>query len=442
MKKIIMTLALALGVFPALAQEKPLISSAILADRNGEMALAVRYINEADSVINHKGKASVDQKLMAKFLFHKGMIFTKVATGNKEEAKQKAPNAVEDALQAFKDLHELEKGLKKPKYLDKMALYTPALLQLSSQKAFSALNKQDFAKAKDAFLETYNLGMHDIMGAQARQDTTMLYNAALMSEQGKDWQGAIKLYKELLDMGYKGITYSATNVETGEPMVFASKQQMEQFVKNDQAKDPKIGESIQADIYLSLYRAYLMEKDTDKAAEVMTKARKLFPSNPDLIRAELQIFLEKKEYDKAMNNLELAIESDPDNHLFHYVKGQILHTEMKEMDKAKASYERAIEIEPDFQPALYMAGLMQVDKANEIVRQMNDLPLNATKKYKEMDKQKEQAFKEALPYFEKAYKADPTDADTIKALWEVYRKLGNYEKSKEMEEKLQAIGGQ
>jgi len=71
---------------------------------------------------------------------------------------------------------------------------------------------------------------------------------------------------------------------------------------------------------------------------------------------------------------------------------------------------------------------------------MNNLGLNETRKYNALkDKQKE-VFGESLEYFEKSYEMKPDDMDIVRALMEVYRKVGDYQKSMDMKTILDEAG--
>ena len=60
---------------------------------------------------------------------------------------------------------------------------------------------------------------------------------------------------------------------------------------------------------------------------------------------------------------------------------------------------------------------------------MNKLTRSAAdqKKWEELDKKKKALLASALPYFEKAYKANPQDLSTLDALREVYYKMERME---------------
>ena len=77
----------------------------------------------------------------------------------------------------------------------------------------------------------------------------------------------------------------------------------------------------------------------------------------------------------------------------------------------------------------------------EVIEQMNKLTTSKAdqKKYDELTVVKKGKFEKSVPYFEKAHELNPTDAETIKALWEVYRQLRMNEKAMEMKKKLDAL---
>src|SRR5690606_1639884 len=112
--------------------------------------------------------------------------------------------------------------------------------------------------------------------------------------------------------------------------------------------------------------------------------REMFPGHKSLLLLELQKYLDTKQYDKAMVNLDQAIAGDAENPLYPYLKGFIYQTSMKDYDKAKAAYEKALAIDPDYIEALYMSGLLHVDRANELTEEMNSLKLNETTKYNKL----------------------------------------------------------
>ncbi|MDZ7849174.1 MAG: hypothetical protein U5L96_21990 [Owenweeksia sp.] len=115
----------------------------------------------------------------------------------------------------------------------------------------------------------------------------------------------------------------------------------------------------------------------------------------------MQKFIETKQYDKALVNLNQAIAQNPGNKLFTYIKGYILHTSMDSLELARQSYAKSIEADSAYLEPLYMMGLSFIDEANQISKEMNALPLNAQSKYKKLKSEQEEAFKKARPFLKK-----------------------------------------
>jgi tetratricopeptide (TPR) repeat protein len=122
------------------------------------------------------------------------------------------------------------------------------------------------------------------------------------------------------------------------------------------------------------------------------------------------------------------------------VKGNILQTELKDLDAALTEYKRAVELDSTLSDAMYMCGLVYIDRANEITEQMNNLGLNETRKYNALKDKQKGVFEESLQYFEKSYEMNPNDMDIVRALMEVYRKVGDYQKSMDMKAVIESAG--
>ena len=277
-------------------------------------------------------------------------------------------------------------------------------------------------------------------------DTTSLYNAVLLSEQAGEQnadylQKAIDGNEKLISMGYTGISWTVLDAASQQRVVAGSKAAADGIVAQqaDKYSDPQPTESATADIYKALVRLYKKTGQTEKYQEILSRGRAAYPSDDFFVKYELQDFLDAKDYDSAMKNLDLAIASDPENGLFYYVKGFIQSSEMDDNEGAMISFDKALELDPTNADAMYMKGFIYVDRANDITEEMNKLPLNAKTKYKQKKEEQKTEFEMALPLFEKAFELKPSDADVIRALKEVYYKLDMPEKSMEMNQLLQSM---
>ncbi len=410
------------------AQEKPIISSAVIAiDRNNDVKTAKEYIDEAEKIIAGKPLSEIKSKDLAKFYFYKGKINYRVSASEDEAIKALDPNALDKSLTGYENLLKLEKEIGSDRYTPDAQDQFQVLANDIARRGIVANGEKRWKDAYDDFMKTYELKQNPAIGMT---DTNMLFNAAIMAQSGEMYQDAIDIYKDLIAMGYKGVTFKAVNVETGDTAIFPSKPAMERMVKIEKFKNPMVEGDLRASLYQSLISLYSKADDKENYAAAITEGRAKFPENTAILKAELQIFFDNKEYDKALANLDQAIAQDPGNVVMYYNKGVILQTELKRLDAAVAAYQKALEIDSMYSDALYMSSIIFIDSANAIGKKMNALPLNATSKYKALEKEQQAVFKAALPYLVKARKSNPTDSQVKNALMQVYRALKMYDKAK------------
>ena len=418
-------------------QEGPKISTAVIAlERNQDLADAKKYIDEAAEIINTKDKSAIKYKDLRKFYYYNGIIHFRIHNSQDPEIAALEPTALDIAADNLAKVVEYEASIGKPSYTDRAREQLPYVASAYAQRGIEKAGREEYLEAYKDFMITYDLKSKLNMGV----DTSMYYNAALMAQNAKDYQKAIPIYEDLLDMQYKGLVYKATNPETGESVEFPNKIMMDRAVASEKVTDPKVEGDLRPDLYVNAANLYLMSGDTTKYDQMVATGRQLYPENEALLRAELQKFLETEQYEKALVNLDQAIAKDPDNKLFYYIKGYILQTSMKDTEGARAAYALSIEKDPTYLEPQYMTGLSYIDYANKLSEEMNALPLNATSKYKELKAKQEQAFKDALPYFEKAREISPDDVDTLNALKEVYYKLKMVDKATDVQAKLDELG--
>lgn len=426
------------------AQEGPYISDAIISlDKNNDVPEAYKFIEEAQSIIEGKSLSEVKAKNLQKYYYYQGLINLRIAQSQDPAIHGLNEMAIDDAVKFFQETLKYEKQLGKEKYTEESNYYLQECANLVFQKGAALSDAGDKAAAADAFLSVVELKK---TLATPMLDTTSMYNAALLAEQAGEgnaeyFSKAIAINEQLIELGYTGISWTVLDAETQQRVIAGSKASAERVIEQQPEKysAPEATTPITSDLYRALVRLYKRTDNKEKFKDVLKRGRAQFPNDDFFVKYELQEFLDNKDYESALKNLDLAIQSDPTNPLFPYVKGVIQQTEMKNNEGAMASYEQALAINPDYFDALYMKGVIYVEKANAYTEEMNKLPLNATKKYNALKEEQKKVFQEALPYFEKAYAQKDYDADVLRALKEVYYKLEMNEKSMEMNKKLQAL---
>lgn len=435
MKKILFVL-LAVASLQVTAQEKPKVTSAIIAYRANELAEAKQFIDEATEIIDGKSQAEWNSKIMVKFYYNKALIYSKIAASSDESVSNLDKNANMVAAQSLVDLVNYEKQLPKPKYTDDAFMEIPSIAYNFLVAAGQAYEMEDFDAAYDGYINAFEFKNNEAFGANASLDTNLLFNAGIIANQAGNVEAAIEIFERCLALDYKGIQFTATSIATGQVKGYPTKADMEREVKIGLATDPQIGEDQRPSIYISLLNAYKSLGNTEGYENALTRARAAFPENKTLLDVQLQTYLDKKDYDGALANLDEAIAKNPDKAIYPFVKGTILQTQLKNYEAALAAYSEAIALDSTMSDAWYMCGLVYVDKANELSEQINNLGLNENRKYEKLKAQQKDVFIESMGFFEKAFSINPKDIDTIRALQEVYRKTGDYQKSMDMQKLL------
>ncbi len=426
-----------LFTLPLLTQESPVISSAIIAlDHNNDLKSAKEYIDQAEEMIGEKNLSEIRYKDLRKFYYYKGKINYRVYISDDETIKLMDHNALQKAYEGYKKTLDYEKEIGKIRYTDEAKSEIQYVANDYTQRGIARSQSGDYDGAYEDFIKAYQIKRLSFIGVV---DTAMLYNAALIAQNAEKTHEAIMLIQKLIDLGYKGVTYQATEVETGEVVDFTSKKQMKGAVATGKFRDSLIQGDLRADLYANIANLYLRNKDTVKYEEYIEKGRTKFPKNERLLRAELQIFLENKEFDKAMASLNQAIVEYLDNAVFYYIKGYILHTEVKDLEKTLQAYGKAIEADSEYLEPRYMSGLLYVDEANDITGQMNSLKLSEKIKYKELQEKQKLVFENALLHFKEAYRINPRDKETLNALKEIYYKLKMYDEVENIQEEIDAM---
>ena len=82
-----------------------------------------------------------------------------------------------------------------------------------------------------------------------------------------------------------------------------------------------------------------------------------------------------------------------------------------------------------------------MSKERDIVEEMNSLGNSRAdnKKYQELNKEKKQFYKDALPYLEKASELNPKNMDALKTKLNIYYQLEMSDKAKVLQEKINSL---
>lgn len=437
MKKIISLFAFIIFAISTYAQSAgPMVTSAILDYKKQDYVSAKDYIDKATAA----GLESLNDKKMAKYYYHLGMIYYRIYVSEKEEiVALKDENTLDVATKALQDLIAFEKKVDRDTYTkDARGALNYCAIEYG-KKGFAMISEKNYKGAADNFFTSFTIKKSEAIGIT---DTSSLFNAALMSENGEDYDASIKYYNMLIDFDYQGYAYDAVNVATNEVETFDNKKFLDNAIAKGTHTLKEKRTTGGANLYLLLSGVYKKKGDNENANEVIKKGRAKYPDNNALIVEEFNYYLNAKKYKEASDNLALAIQQDPENPIYYSIQGNLYYYHLEKQDEAIAILNKAIELDPLNKDANYLLGYIEVEKSNAIIREMEKLSLSQQSKYDAMDKEQKEHLKAALPYLEKAYEADNNDISVVEALKTVYYQLGDFENNKKMNQRLQELNAQ
>jgi tetratricopeptide (TPR) repeat protein len=412
--------------------QAPSVSSAKIALDRGDLTEAKKYIDEAAIKISELSEEELNSgripKLLPKYYLYRGNIYNALYNSPKN-----TQNTYLDVVkESFEKCVSVEEKNGKKRYskdaIDQLPNLGSDYVKLAESLNF---NEGDKAGSVKAYESAFSI--REYIGTL---DTMTLSYIGFLSQDNKDFSKARGIYEKLIELDYKNITWSGVLIEDGKRYPFPDKKTLDNYVSSERATDPERSESTQHEIYIQLLWVLMELEDLEAYDELLITARSRFPKNDDLLKMQLQAYLDKEDYDGALSNLEEALVSDPSNALYLYNAGFIYHQKKKDETKGREYYTRAMEADDKYLDAIYMLGLMHIDQSNVVVEKINKLGRSEKTKYNNYTKEKNDELTKALSFFEKAYVINSKDEATLEALKEVYYKLGKYDDAKRIMSEL------
>ena len=283
-----------------------------------------------------------------------------------------------------------------------------------------------------------------------------LYFAAGSAVNSKEYGKALDYYIELKENNYTGVIdeYYITNNETGEEEK-VSETEFDLLKNSKDYSNPRVGqtESRYPEIVKNIALIYVQQGKNDVAIEAIQEARSIQPDDTSLILNEADLYIrisnnsddesERDLYRKKFKELmELAITKDPENGILYYNLG-VISSEQGEDDSALEYYKKAIEFKPDYVDAYLNLVTVILDGEQSIVDEMNNLGTSKKDniRYDELKVERENLYKECIPFLEKLIEVSPTNIDALNTLKNIYGVLGENEKFKDISAKINEIQG-
>ena len=265
-------------------------------------------------------------------------------------------DALGGALEAYKKAYEVDVKQSKTKDI------LNGLTTIAQKYLDEGMNSYTFGNLEEASLLFEKAVEASATAPLSKVDTTALYNAGYTAWAVKNYERAKGFFEKCLDAGYY--------YEGGE--VYA-----------------KLG-----DIYSNL-------GDAKKGADILEQGFVKFPQSQSILIGLINYYISSGENaDRLFVLIDEAKKNEPNNASLYYVEGNI-YKELKDYDKAVAAYMKCAEINPEYEFGYIGAGILYYELAVELQEKAsNELD---DKKWMELNEQFEQALKNALEPFEKAY---------------------------------------
>lgn len=181
-----------------------------------------------------------------------------------------------------------------------------------------------------------------------------------------------------------------------------------------------------------LYQIYIEQKDTTNAIATLKACIEEYPEDPWFTQNLINLYISAGDNAKAIEFLDMASNREPNVGQYQMIKGQLYSVNLKDFPAAFSCFQKAIEIEPENADIVYSFGAAYHDYGKYILE--NATYIEDKNIYDQELKKAEEAFKNALPYCEKAYQLKPDNNDFKRALGQIYYRLG-------MDDKYEALMG-
>lgn len=398
MKKLILSLALAVFTTMAFAQKKVAKS----ADRNFKRGNLEEAMSDVEEALQHP-----DTKDDPSVLLTKAKTQTKMFE-MEEDLTASTVSLGRDAFENFQKVMEMEGGDKSGKvgkevYKDD-APELPENLRpwnINTLK-FAAFNKAIMAYEEDDFEMSYE--MFSLVSDIDPTDTTSNFNAGyLANDLGKTEEAKMHFNRllEIEDYDKLNTYYFLVQIASGE------------------------------------------DQDPEAAYEYVTRARKDYPEDKTLAEFEIQLLLQMEKMDEALASVQEALKADPENPGLLLRYGYLLE-QSGDLDGAFAQYEKSVAADEEFFEGNFYAGAILLERARKIIAEINNLTDDEwEEKAPEMGEEADSLYARAIPFFTRAteIREGEASAEALELLFQIHSRLKNTEEAEKYNQKLTALYG-
>jgi len=212
----------------------------------------------------------------------------------------------------------------------------------------------------------------------------------------------------------------------------------------------------EGNIYYYLYHAYYGQSDSPVRAANMQRAKNMlmeglakFPKNDRIIEGLINVYTVESSVGDPSELIEMvdgALQRDPKSKDLWFGRGRIFFS-LKNYEESIASFKKVVEIDPKDAQAMFYIGYFYIARADGMNEEMNKRDYKSNAAWKEDQQKVTEAYKEGVPYLEKAYELNPNDKRTVESLKALTFRLrdeegmqAKYEKYNKAFEELNAKG--
>lgn len=326
----------------------------------------------------------------AKTWYTKGQIYGAIAMSEDESVQNLAPEALKEASEAYQKAMELEGKDTAPMYVFSQQELEGLWGQMINQGAthYEAGDYEDAVKYFDRALMV------------KPEDTTAALYAGVAAQQMGDRDLSSEYF-------YRLVEYNNADEDIFNTLI-----------------------SYERDI----------KENYEKAESLIKQAQEEFPDNSEFKKQEVSLLLKQNKTAEAKQELESAIESEPDNADLYFNLG-FLNEELDDKAAAIEAYKKALEVDPAHKSAAFNLAVIHYNRAADLVKEANNLGISAAdrKKEQELLTQAKEHFTEALPHLDKARELHPENRTMVEISMVAYDRAGQTEKADELQTKLDSM---
>lgn len=180
------------------------------------------------------------------------------------------------------------------------------------------------------------------------------------------------------------------------------------------------GDSTKAEYFQTASSIYKSMGDTAKALQVLKRARRIAPTDKQLLQDEANIYNNKRDYRSLEPLLGQLLDANSTSSEIAFVAANC-YDNLNQLDKAESLYLRAIELNGSAYEPVFNLGLLYLKRS----------ALNASDNGKNITS--------AILWLEKANEMAPGDKNALQLLQLAYRKTGNQTQLDRVSDRLQQI---